>query len=79
MPEQRPQAIYGAAETACPDSAVPWGKAGSEPEISDVLSDPLVHLVMRRDGVTLPALRAVVAAAQGKLRRGLCRGRCLTR
>ncbi len=29
----------------------PWGEAGSEPRLSDVLSDPLVHLVMRRDGL----------------------------
>ena len=45
-----------------------WGEAGIEPALQDVLADPLVHLVMQRDGVSMPALRAVVAAARARLR-----------
>ncbi len=29
-----------------------WLGAGQEPALEEVLADPLVHLVMRRDGVT---------------------------
>jgi hypothetical protein len=53
-------------------TAVPWGAAGEEPDLADVLADPVVHLVMRRDGVSHCELRAVIAAARAKLRRGLC-------
>jgi hypothetical protein len=51
---------------------VGWGEAGTEPDLCELFADPLLHLVMQRDGVSLPALRQVVATAQLKLRRGLC-------
>jgi hypothetical protein len=41
--------------------------------LSEVLSDPLVHQVMRRDGVSGHELAAVIAHAQDGLRRRLCR------
>ncbi len=47
-----------------------WREAGKEPSLREVLADPLVHLVMRRDGVTLTQLEAVLARA--KERRSLC-------
>jgi hypothetical protein len=47
-----------------------WREAGKEPSLREVLADPLVHLVMRRDGVTLAQLEAVIARA--KERRSLC-------
>jgi hypothetical protein len=48
--------------------------AGKEPPLDEVLADPLVALVMRRDGVSAAQLRAVVATAQDKLRdRPCCR------
>lgn len=49
-----------------------WRAAGKEPEIADVLADPVVHLVMRRDGVTSAQLRSVIAEAQALLARRLC-------
>jgi hypothetical protein len=39
----------------------PWGRPGIEPPLSEVLEDPIVQAVMRRDGVSLAALRAVIA------------------
>ena len=42
----------------------PWGKPGFEPPLCEVLADPLVHAVMRRDGVSRPALESVIAHAQ---------------
>jgi hypothetical protein len=54
--------------------------AGWEPALSEILAEPLVHLVMRRDGVSLPSLRALIGQAQARLAgkagdaRGLCRG-----
>jgi hypothetical protein len=41
-----------------------WLEAGQEPRLAEVLADPLVHLVMRRDGVSRAELEAVIAAAQ---------------
>ena len=49
-----------------------WREAGSEPTLAEALSDPIVHAVMRRDGVTFGELVCVIARAQVKLRRGLC-------
>jgi hypothetical protein len=50
-----------------------WRKAGEEPDLADVLADPLVHLVMRRDGVTLAQLQNVIARARAALRTSPCR------
>lgn len=47
--------------------AAVWARAGKEPPLCEVLADPLVHLVMRRDGVSPAGLRAVIAAAQTRL------------
>jgi hypothetical protein len=49
-----------------------WLAAGAEPPLAELLADPLVGLVMRRDGVSAAALRAVVATAQDRLRGRLC-------
>jgi hypothetical protein len=49
-----------------------WRRPGREPALADVLVDPLVHLVMRRDGVTLPDLLRAIADAQSAARRRLC-------
>jgi len=51
----------------------PWGVAGVEPRLCDLLDDPLVRLVMSRDGVTRDQLRAIIRAAQQALGVGLCR------
>jgi hypothetical protein len=55
-----------------PSDDARWGTAGREPHLDDVFRDPIVHLVMRRDGVTLEQLRAVVAQARAALRGRLC-------
>lgn len=48
--------------------------AGREPTLDEVLADPLVALLMRRDGVSAAQLRAIVATAQDRLRgRPCCR------
>ncbi len=49
-----------------------WRAAGTEPALSEVLADPIVHTLMHRDGVSRDQLAAVIAAAQSKLRRCLC-------
>jgi len=43
-----------------------------EPRLEDILEDPILHLVMRRDGVTAQDLAAVIHNAQSFLRRRLC-------
>lgn len=50
-----------------------WRKPGEEPDLAEVLADPIVHLLMRRDGVSLPELQAVILRARATLRAGLCR------
>lgn len=53
-----------------------WSGPGQEPALSEVLADPLVHLVMRRDGVSRAELDAIIARAQANLRRAICCPRC---
>jgi hypothetical protein len=49
-----------------------WTAAGVEPALAEVLADPMVHLVMRRDGVSPCGLWQVIAAARAALRRDPC-------
>jgi hypothetical protein len=49
-----------------------WLGVGAEPDLAEVLADPMVHLVMERDGVSPCALRRVVVAARVRLRIRLC-------
>jgi hypothetical protein len=44
-----------------------WVEAGQEPALTDLLADPVVHLVMRRDGVTMTELCNHIAAARRRL------------
>lgn len=41
--------------------------AGAEPLLADVLCDPIVHLVMKRDGVTFDELVGILERLQGHL------------
>ena len=52
----------------------PWGRPGIEPPLSEVLADPIINAVMRRDGVSSAALEAVVAHAQRRLRQSRALG-----
>ncbi len=45
-----------------------WSEAGLEPNLSDLLADPIVHLVIRRDRLTPEDVRAAVRVAQVRLR-----------
>jgi len=44
-----------------------------EPALQDLLADPCLQAVMRRDGVEMTALLTVITAAKLRLRRDLCR------
>lgn len=46
-----------------------WLDAGVEPDVDDLLADPLVHLVLRRDGLTVDDVRWAVADARLRLER----------
>lgn len=50
-----------------------WTGAGEEPNLAEVLADPVVHAVMRRDGVTFVQLHRVITRAQAMLRVTPCR------
>ena len=38
-----------------------------EPQLAELYRDPTLHAVLRRDGIDVEALQAVVAAAQKRL------------
>jgi hypothetical protein len=44
-----------------------WSRAGVEPGLDDLISDPLVHLVMRRDHVAPPDVLKALARARARL------------
>jgi hypothetical protein len=46
-----------------------WLRAGVEPRLEDLIDDPIVHLVMRRDKVAMPVLLEVLARAGAQLRK----------
>jgi hypothetical protein len=47
----------------------PFSRAGTEPQLAELLADPLTHLVMRRDGITEREVRAAVEIARRTLPR----------
>jgi hypothetical protein len=40
-----------------------WARAGIEPSLDEILSDPIVGVVMARDAVTADEVRAAMRAA----------------
>lgn len=44
-----------------------WRRAGPEPAIDDMLADPIIHAVMRRDRIGESDVRAAIARARGVL------------
>ena len=51
-------------DTGKPD----WSKAGIEPSLTEVMNDPIVHLVMRRDSLTSDEVWSVINAARRRLK-----------
>ena len=49
----------------------PWRQG--EPSLVEVMSDPLVHLLMQRDGLVVEEVWPVVLEARSRLGRRLCR------
>lgn len=45
----------------------PYECAGIEPDLQELLADPVLHAVMHRDGISEETIRAVVRAAQIRL------------
>ncbi|HZT18025.1 MAG TPA: hypothetical protein VFA23_01415 [Dongiaceae bacterium] len=41
-------------------------KADGEPRLSELLADPILELLMRRDGISMDELRRLIAAARGR-------------
>ncbi|SOD89301.1 hypothetical protein [Caenispirillum bisanense] len=48
-------------------SGQPYGTAGTEPALEELLADPLVHLVLARDGLTVETVRREMLAARRRL------------
>jgi len=47
----------------------PWGGAGTEPRLCEMLADPVMQAVMRRDGVSRAELESLVSQARQEWRR----------
>ncbi len=45
--------------------------SGREPELAEVMSDPIVHLIMRRDGLSEGDVWAAVRLGQARLHGGV--------
>jgi|GEM_PF-5546151 hypothetical protein len=54
-----PDAMFRRAGCSGADSAR-WAQAGIEPTIGEMLDDPVIMAVMRRDGVTAGDIAAVI-------------------
>ena len=54
------------------DTTRAWDEAGQEPQLADILSDPVVHLLMERDRLVRADVEAAIARGQRALRRRLC-------
>lgn len=46
-----------------------WDRGGQEPELGDMLADPVIELVMRRDGLTRDDVEAVMREARRRIDR----------
>jgi len=51
-----------------------WSDGGTEPALADLLSDPIVHLVMARDHLSRADVERAVSFGQRQLRSRLCCG-----
>lgn len=47
-----------------PDLANRWHRSGEEPSLEEMLLDPVVESVLRRDGLTREDVKAVMEAAR---------------
>jgi len=48
-------------------SSTVWSESGTEPELAEMMTDPLVQLVMARDGLTHDDLWNAVLVARARL------------
>ena len=44
-----------------------WGRPGLEPRVEEIVHDPIVQLIMRRDRLTVAEVMATVARARARL------------
>jgi hypothetical protein len=49
-------------------TAIDWGRPGPEPRVEEIVHDPIVQLVMRRDRLTVAQIMATVTRARARLR-----------
>lgn len=45
----------------------PWSNASEEPRLSDVLSDPIVQMLMKTDGISQLAINNILRRASQRL------------
>lgn len=55
------------AEMDEPSIAQDWGRSGIEPALHELMNDPIMHLLLRRDGLTSEAVWRFVEQARDRL------------
>jgi hypothetical protein len=45
----------------------PWSNASDEPRLSDVLSDPIIQMMMKTDGISQLVISDMVRSARQRL------------
>lgn len=66
LPRPLPLTQHDAAAKA---DGAPYAHAGEEPSLDDLLEDPIMHLVLARDGLDGAEVRARMVAAAHDLRK----------
>jgi hypothetical protein len=66
-PRPSPLAVPSADRLASRWTPERWSRAGVEPRVEDLLEDPMIHLVMRRDGIGTQEVMSAVGEARHRL------------
>jgi hypothetical protein len=64
-PASSSQPLFAHAKAHRPAGRWP---AGDEPSLDEMFADPIFHLLLRRDRLTLPDVLGAIAEARGRMR-----------
>lgn len=67
MRRKAPRTAEGDAGAITSSTRMRWDKSGQEPKLDELLADPVVEAVLRRDGLTRDDVMAVVRAVRVSL------------
>ena len=62
-----PARLASGAQMDEPGSDQDWGSGGIEPSLEELMNDPIMHLLLRRDGLTSKAVWRLVGQERDRL------------